>query len=101
MFLQLKLIYFKGNVLKQEGIQHKGKNRMLNPYCSTADTLVAGCGTRYSSPLVSAWGFFLLYRGAAGGQSTRGHHVRSIQLSSLNLHCLQQIKYAFTFVITT
>lgn len=51
MFLQLKLIYFKGNVLKQEGIQHKGKNRMLNPYCSTTETLVAGCGMR-CSPLL-------------------------------------------------
>jgi len=64
-------VYFKDNVLKQEGIQYKGKNKALatlKQYYSTTDALVTSFGTRRPIPFVPALGFFLLHFGAGGGE---------------------------------
>lgn len=63
-------MYFKDNVLKQEGIQYKGKNRALATLNNTVllwtDALVTRLGTRCPLPFMPGLGFGLLYLGAGG-----------------------------------
>lgn len=63
-------MYFKDNVLKQEGIQYKGKNRALATLNNTVllwtDALVTGLGTRCPLPFMPGLGFGLLYLGVGG-----------------------------------
>lgn len=98
-------MYFKDNVLKQEGIQYKGKNRALATLNNTVllwtDALVTGSGTRCPLRFMPGLGFFLLHLGAGGGEGDyKKAASKEVRALLLNLCHLQLTKYLFAFVVT-